>query len=265
MSRKISLFRLLCGGLLLCCAGSLFSQAEAYLLPSRFYLRKMVSVRSLMRRLKVSMTVDTLESGKMRRSEAVLWLRAPGQIRLEYKKDGKNKRVEVWRKSEYVRWDQGGQAQTAAREPNPLFDFFAIGGDGVRYGRVQSLLALSGVNFEGTQRFERESDYNEPLRMSFSWFVGRPVVVFGAPFGKRKPNQLWIDKEHAYPARFLGRLKKGGVLWDIRFLDYHRSGRGYLFPGRIEVYRDGKLTKRFLSYRVEAGASVAKTLFDQVP
>lgn len=118
-----------CGvGVFLCLMGWL-GGVEAYLLPPRHYLRKMVSVRSSMRQIRVWMIVETPKNGAIQREEAVLLLRTPGQIRFELHKDKKAHRIEVWRNQEHLSWEQGGQAKNQARKPNPRFDFFAMGGD----------------------------------------------------------------------------------------------------------------------------------------
>ncbi len=263
MSRTMRLLRPWCSLGVFFCIITDVVRVDAYILPPRFYLRKMVSVRSSMRQLTVWMTIETPQDGSIKREEAILRVRAPGQIRLEHHKNKKAHRVEVWRNQEYLFWEQGAQTKNTSRKANPRFDFFAVGGDGSSWGRIEEILRASGVRYEGSKRLDSETDYNEPLRMSLAWFGGRPVIVLGAPFGDRKPNQLWLDKEHAYPVRFLGKMTSGGAL-DIRFLDYHRDGRGYLFPGRIEIYRAGRLFQRMLAYRIRVG-SVPQTSFQQVP
>lgn len=252
-----------CGVVVFLCIMGGLVRVDAYLLPPRYYLSKMVSVRSSMRQIQVWMTIETPKNGGLQREDGVLLLRTPGKIRFELHKDKKAHRIEVWRDQEHLSWEQGGQTKNQARKPNPRFDFFAMGGDDSSWGSAEGILRALGVRYQGSKRFESESDYNEPLRMSLAWFGGRPVVVLGAPFNNRKPNQLWIDKAHAYPVRFLGRTTGGGAL-DIRFLDYHRDGRGYLFPGRIEIYRSGRLFQRMLAYRVKVG-SVPQTSFQQIP
>jgi hypothetical protein len=192
-----------------------------------------------------------------------LWVRVPGQVRLERWQNKQLQQVDIWSGEQWIHWRRGGKVQKKPRTPQPQFDFFGIETSGSSYGSLSTILRLMNVNYTGVQRANRDSDYLEPLRISLAWFGNGPVVVFGAAARQRKPNQLWLDKFTLMPVRFLGRLEQS-VQLDVQFLDYISHLGRPVFPGRIELYRDGKLHTQTKVNRVQVLSSLPNKLFSQI-
>lgn len=244
------------------CVGQM---AFAYILPARFVLRRMLERREKIRQLKVHSTTTVWSNGQKKVYEETLYLRKPGQIRLERREQGTLVEATVWRQQDMLVWRTGQTAQTSKRTPQPRFDFLAVSSQGASYGSLWALLRGLRVRYSGAKLWDRDSDYREQTNVSLAWFAKRPAYVFGAAFGEQKQNQFWIDKAALYPVRFLGHLGTDAPRIDVRFLDYYVDHRGYTFPGRTEVYEGNKLVLQALAYRVQTNLSLPDRLFSQIP
>ncbi len=237
-------------------------QAEAYILPARFYLAKYARTRASFRRLRIKQMTTSLVQGKKQKREEVLYLQSPGNIRLEQRHKGRLVQVDIWAGKSWLHWKKG-EATRRRRRPNPRLDLFAVESSGYGYGSIRSLLRRMRVFYRGSQTWDKSSDYREQNRVGLTWFVGHPVVILGAQRKDQKQNQLWLDKSRFVPLRFVGQLRKKGPIWDIRYLDYNKIGGRAVFPGRVEVYRNGKLTSRTLVYQIKQG-SLPAHIFSRV-
>ena len=238
---------------------------QAYLLPPSFYLKQMVEARRGMTRLTVHMTASHKMPQGWKRYEERLFIQAPAKIRWERYKGDKPVAVHLHLGDQSRVWNGQGEAKEQPRVADPRWDFFAIESHSSGFGSLNEILGKLRIRTRGSHPPSPESDYREAKYMSLAWFKGRPAIVLGAPSKDRTANQIWIDKEHGYLVRFLGRLPTQKAIVDIQFLDYHRSGRGYLFPGRIEFSRGGKMTSQFLIHRVIAQKAIPASRFQQIP
>ncbi|MEM1010173.1 MAG: hypothetical protein AAGJ35_14355, partial [Myxococcota bacterium] len=81
--------------------------------------------------------------------------------------------------------------------------------------------------------------------------------------GESKAPQLWVDKQAFQPVRL--RYKEQTAQKDIYFLDYYRDGKGWTFPGRIELYHNAKCVAKKKVYRVRTGQSFSLQKLRQIP
>lgn len=241
------------------------SLAFAYILPARHYLRKASQKRSNFPRLQIWLTHTRLEGGRSTQTDERLYIQHPGQIRWERLEKARVVEARLWKAQDEVAWKAGASAQTTRRQPMPLWDLFGIQTDGTGFSSLTELLSAYQIRYLGSRAWERDSDYKLQTHVSLQWFDRGPAIVFGAPSGDLKPNQLWLDKNLSFPVRLLVRLAARSPALDIHYLDYYRRGEGAVFPGRIEVYQASSLTDRYLVYRVETPQSFPARVFEQVP
>ncbi len=238
--------------------------AFGYILPARFYLRKLVASRLSVHRMIAQMKTTVFEGGKKRQFDEKLYIMQPGNIRLERRVKGKLVKVEIWRQRDAFVWEGHGELKPTKRQPQPRFDFFAIGPNGLDYGRLSYLLRVLKIHYRGTRRWDRESDYRLQTAVSLAWFGRAPAIVLGVRTAKRRNNQLWIDKKFAYPVRFIGRIAGENFLYDVKFMKYYTTVDGHLFPGITEVYRDGKIYLRAYLYRFHLNPRISSHLFSHL-
>lgn len=243
------------------------SPSHAYILPARFYLSELAKQRGHFRKLRIKQTTTYFTgSGSVGETvEEILSIQCPGEIRLEQYRQSALVGVEVWSGNTWQRWKKSTEQSTREeRKPHPRFDFFAVESSGDGYGNIVSLLNKMYVRYRGARRWSQHSDYAEQLYVGLRLQAGRVAVVLGTRATRSQRNQFWIDKKWRVPVRFVGRLQEKGSLYDIRFLDYILQSGRPAFPGRVEVYENGKLTLRTLIYHVEKVRSFPAQTFSRV-
>ena len=87
----------------------------------------------------------------------------------------------------------------------------------------------------------------------------RVAYVLGASQPREARPQVWIDKQGWQPIRLIAPLT--GPLDDVRLLDFGSVAGGDLFPGAVEVRRDGAIALRLATERVVPNPKIADTLF----
>ena len=237
--------------------------AAAYILPGKYYLNKMLKRRRSFRSFRVVQQTTSFQGKKKQVWKEVISIRKPGWIRLEQWQKGRVSRIQIWRQRKGFSWKQGESWKSMGRSPQPRFDFFAVHRNGLGYGEIRSLFRYVGIRTSGVKRWSPHSDYRIQKRVSLTWAGEAPAVVFGAGPRDRTSNQFWVGKNCFCPVRFLGRLKSKGPQWDVRFLEYFRNGLGRVFPGRTEVFRNGRLWLHSVLIRVKVNPKLAKSLFEK--
>jgi hypothetical protein len=88
---------------------------------------------------------------------------------------------------------------------------------------------------------------------------GVPVYVLGAVRGDTMSKQLWIDREHLLPIRFLENTRQGHA--DVRFNKHVQVGGGWIAT-EIEQYVNGK--RRLLEQysQIRTNVPLSDALFD---
>lgn len=240
--------------------------AWAYILPARYFFKEYSKSRSRASKMSIKQTTTYWNGTQKQTFEQRLYIRAPGKVRLETWRTNKRIQVEVWTGSQYLLWRKGQTLKRKRRRVQPRFDLFAVERSGSGYGNIRTLLRYMRINYQGVKKWDRDSDYMEQLNVSLTWFGRAPAVVMGAkPTKGAASNQLWFHKKQIYPVRYVAGWngKTGNVDW--RFLEYHvRNGVG-VYPGRVRLYKRGKLAMESLVYHVDLTSSVPKRLFSQVP
>jgi hypothetical protein len=87
----------------------------------------------------------------------------------------------------------------------------------------------------------------------------RVAYVLGASQPREARPQVWIDKQAWQPIRLIAPLT--GPLDDVRLLDFGSVAGGDLFPGAVEVRRDGALALRLATEKAVPNPKIPDTLF----
>lgn len=240
--------------------------AHAYILPARHYLKQYLKSRSSVQKMHIRQTTTWWHQGRKVSFEERVWIRTPSQIRVERWSQNKRLQVDVWNATEHLQWKKGGTTQRKKRRVVPLYDLFGVEPSGASYGNLYTVLRYMRIFYKGRRKWSRTSDYLEQLNVHLTWFQQTPTVVLGRPFAKgRTTHQFWMHKKHYYPMRYIVGTQKKKAQLDIRFFDYHiQSGRA-LYPGRIAVYQNGKMTRQTLVSKVDTKVSIPSRLFTQTP
>lgn len=132
---------------------------------------------------------------------------------------------------------------------------------GVALEQICAVLATRSSRGEGDAR-EAVLGYLKEKRIdlgasSLARQGGQVAYVIGNP-AEGKP-QLWVYKDTFLPARL--KVLDGGVLWDVRFIDYGSPVTGDAFPRMVEVYKGGELALRFTALKSDSKATLADKLF----
>jgi len=251
-------WRAVCVGSLVLVICGVVGVAEGYILPVRYFLGMYAKQRRSLTRLKIAQTTTTWRKGAATTVEERLYIRVPAQVRLERWRGGKRVKVDIWRGKTHLQWRPGAAPKTAKRRVQRRFDLFAIEPTGSGFGSIRALLRMMRIRTRGATKYSRHTDYREQHHVRLAWFQHAPAVAMG------KRNQIWFHKKKVYPVRLLAGVTKAGAKYDLRFYDYYYQAGTPVFPGRIELYRNGKKTAQTLVYRVQTGVSVPQSLFSRV-
>ena len=86
------------------------------------------------------------------------------------------------------------------------------------------------------------------------------VFVLGAHYPDMSASQVWIDREHFRPVRWLVSTASGDLL-DIRYLQWQKTGR-FWYPSRMLFYRKDTLVREHRVTAVKVLKTVPKGLFN---
>jgi len=170
-----------------------------------------------------------------------LWYTPPGRIRLETSGPD-DRRIYV------------------AAEAEALI----IVGQKIVADRPSDLLAyLLPFSFTSRERLRMGLDrYGVDTQVSSLGRHQREVAfVIGARFPDTSVSQLWVDKETFLPARLLIRKPGQDHLLEARYLDWQQV-RSWWYPMRIEVYRNGLLSRVVCADGVSGKSSFPPDFFD---
>lgn len=253
-------------GLLLGIVLVMATPALAYILPAKFYLNKTSSQRAKFRRLRVKQTTTVIKDGSKVEYEETVWFSSPGKIRRERFLGGKKVQVDVWSDTNWMQWRKStGETKRGARTPQPALDLFAVEPSGSGFGGIYGMMAKLGVNWRGQKQWSRFNDYRVQTRVGLGLLQGNIAVVLGTSDPKSKRNQMWLDSKRYVPLRFVGKLGTDPTLVDVKFLDYIEQTGKAVFPGRIEVFWNGKLRSQTLVSEAKKLRSIANNKFSQLP
>lgn len=87
---------------------------------------------------------------------------------------------------------------------------------------------------------------------------GRVAYVLGASPAEKRP-QVWIDKQTFQPVRLVAPL--GGVLADVRLVDFGSPVGGDAFPRAVEVEDAGSLALKLTAEKLAANPKIPDGLF----
>lgn len=253
-------------GLLLLAGLAIATPAFSYILPAKFYLKKVSAHRYKFRRLRIKQMTTLFRNGKSVTYDETVWFSAPGKVRRDRFLKGNRIQVDVWNDTSWKQWRKStGQTKSGDRLPQPRFDLFSVEPSGTGFGGLFGMMSKLGVRYRGTRRWSKFNGYRIQTSVGLRLFQGNISVVLGAVSPKSKANQVWLDAKRNVPLRFIGRLKENGPVVDVKFLDYVIQTGLAVFPGRIERTFNGKLQLRSLVSEVKKLRSIPSSKFQQIP
>jgi hypothetical protein len=99
-------------------------------------------------------------------------------------------------------------------------------------------------------------------KSSLGRFEDDLVYVLGAQYPEQTASQLWVDREHFLPVRWLLVLKSdNNDRLDFVYRDWQKHDRQW-YPGRIDTYYNDHLIRQLEIRSVRADADVPAELFD---
>ena len=238
--------------LLLVCLLGLAGTAAAYVLPGGAILRRMVEARADLHLNAVKVDGTLVLSGAAIkelgsdlpefRTDATISIRVPGRCRLDATApDGKPLAVIESSGKRRVEGPTVAALTVAIQEVCALLALRSASEADARSGVEQHLRAL----------------HVETRETSLGRLGGQVAYVLGGT--KDADGQLWVFKVGFLPARI--HWTDGGVVWDVRFVDFGSPATGSWFPRLVEVSRGGAVQARFTAIKGDNHASLPEKLF----
>ncbi|NOZ86672.1 MAG: hypothetical protein GXP49_10450 [Deltaproteobacteria bacterium] len=209
--------------------------AGAYILPSGFLLnsyydQRPSSIKSFEIKLQTSLIGPSYEGGEASGRE--IWhIMLPMKFRSDIELPEGMKTVVVSRGRKYI-LEPGKEMHEEPAMFDPVINLLArssVVGKKKTF-RAGDLL-LADLETAGVKTSVR----------GLTRFGEHIAIIIGAKEGEPTKPQLWIDKNSFLPLRYLSSNGKDSL--DVRFSEYRTINRKKWLPGKIKIYRNGKLVE----------------------